>query len=581
MQQSNNILSLTKSVFDKYEALAKTFVKKTVTTITDKAQYVVGVTVDGAKHIAAVTTEQVKAAIVIADTNIEMGIDLAGRMYQRSVDTSVGIYVRTVDNFKVLSGWATNTLGKAKFSFGKWIEARTNSPTSFSKLYEIPEDASHLSFSYEILQADKGDSLEVFINDEQVYYHLVADDVGKGVLLAEFINVSKFAGSEVRVTFRINSFDEEPLVIRLHDVEFVAIAEVAELATHDQDNDGLLDVWELVFLGDLSSDGTQDSDGDGLTDLQEFQHGTDPKDKDTNKDGIPDSLQDVQDNIPPVTTASTTGSVWSHGLFISKVGVSFYVEDNSGSLALKQTEYSLDGGQTWNLFAASSPVVITAEGTTTVLYRSSDVFGNIETSKSLVVRVVSVKWFLEDALAKLKSINTGNKDIDRATDAVEKDLGKVIVDKSWLDRDRLSWPKGLSLLTKEVDVVKDIGDILNKAGRKKNNIPVATQAVYRDTQSEIVQSSALLAKLSFDKAKAIRAKNAAGQRALDRAIARIQKMLDRAAAKEEKKPKQAVRLYGAAWFATETLLKTAGATPFRASNFGGLYSAEDMKDLVD
>ena len=194
-----------------------------------------------------------------------------------------------------------------------------------------------------------------------------------------------------------------------------------------------------------------------------------------------------------------------------------------------------------------------------------------------------MKGFLEDALAKLKTIETENNDIDKATDVVEKDLEKVIADKSWVDRNRLSWPEGLPVLVNEVGIVKALGDILNKArqGQRRSNVPGTTEALYRDVQSEIVQSSALLAQLRLDEARNIHAKNVIEQRLLDRTIIRIQNMYDRATAMETRSPAHAVQLYGSAWFAAEKLLKTPSATSFRASDFGALYIAEDMKDLVN
>jgi hypothetical protein len=44
----------------------------------------------------------------------------------------------------------------------------------------------------------------------------------------------------------------------------------------DDDADGMDDLWEIAYFGDLSHDGTADSDGDGATDLMEFQFGSDP-----------------------------------------------------------------------------------------------------------------------------------------------------------------------------------------------------------------------------------------------------------------------------------------------------------------
>ncbi len=44
----------------------------------------------------------------------------------------------------------------------------------------------------------------------------------------------------------------------------------------DDDGDGMYDLWEVQYFGDLSRDGTQDFDGDGATDAQEFGFQSDP-----------------------------------------------------------------------------------------------------------------------------------------------------------------------------------------------------------------------------------------------------------------------------------------------------------------
>ena len=49
--------------------------------------------------------------------------------------------------------------------------------------------------------------------------------------------------------------------------------------TEDEDNDGLLDPWEILHFGNITSQTpTGDFDGDGSTNLQEFENGTLPKD---------------------------------------------------------------------------------------------------------------------------------------------------------------------------------------------------------------------------------------------------------------------------------------------------------------
>ena len=292
---------------------------------------------------------------------------------------------------------------------------------------------------------------------------------------------------------------------------------------------------------------------------------------------------EVVDTLPPSTTAIVSGTLWKNGWHVGTTTTIFTAEDNSGGVGVAKTEYSLNAGNTWITYASTSPLMITTEGTTTITYRTIDHLGNTETSKTLTFKIVSVKSFLEDALAKLGSINTGNNDIDKATDAVERDLEKIIADTVWLDRNRLSLRGGQSTLISEVGIVKALGDILNKAGQgqRRSNATGVTEALYRNVQSEIVQSSALLAQLSLNEAKNSQANNAIEQRLLDRRMINIQNMIDRASAMEARSPAQAVSLYGSAWFAAEALLETPGTTSFRASDFGALYLPSDMKDLMD
>ncbi len=52
----------------------------------------------------------------------------------------------------------------------------------------------------------------------------------------------------------------------------------SSISTEDEDDDGMLDVWENFHFGNLNQTAAGDFDGDGSTNLQEFQNGTLPKD---------------------------------------------------------------------------------------------------------------------------------------------------------------------------------------------------------------------------------------------------------------------------------------------------------------
>ncbi|MCP4251312.1 MAG: hypothetical protein GY778_30115 [bacterium] len=56
----------------------------------------------------------------------------------------------------------------------------------------------------------------------------------------------------------------------------------------DTDADSLPDDWEIQHFGDLSHNANVDEEPDGLTNLEEFNHGTDPLDPDSDGDGLSD-----------------------------------------------------------------------------------------------------------------------------------------------------------------------------------------------------------------------------------------------------------------------------------------------------
>jgi len=65
--------------------------------------------------------------------------------------------------------------------------------------------------------------------------------------------------------------------------------------TMDNDADGMPDAWETAHgLNDFDpADAITDADSDGLNNLQEFQAGTDPRDSDTDNDGLDDYAEVV------------------------------------------------------------------------------------------------------------------------------------------------------------------------------------------------------------------------------------------------------------------------------------------------
>lgn len=92
------------------------------------------------------------------------------------------------------------------------------------------------------------------------------------------------------------------------------------------------------------------------------------------------------ETVPPVTSATVSGSPGPGGWYTAPVSVTLSAYDPSPGSGLDYTQYSLDG-TVWNTYTA--PVTVSNEGTTTFRYRSVDKAGNTETAKSLPLKIDS------------------------------------------------------------------------------------------------------------------------------------------------------------------------------------------------
>ncbi len=95
----------------------------------------------------------------------------------------------------------------------------------------------------------------------------------------------------------------------------------------------------------------------------------------------------VIDPYPPETTASLDPTIPNgfNNWYVSDVTISLSAADNPGGSGVEKTEYSLDGGTTWQTY--SVPFLETAEGETNIMYRSVDKVGNIEQSKPVSFKI--------------------------------------------------------------------------------------------------------------------------------------------------------------------------------------------------
>ncbi|MEX0569026.1 MAG: hypothetical protein Q6363_007720, partial [Candidatus Njordarchaeota archaeon] len=95
----------------------------------------------------------------------------------------------------------------------------------------------------------------------------------------------------------------------------------------DSDDDGMPDGWEVQYgLDPLVDDSSSDFDGDGLTNLDEYSCGTDPKDVDSDDDGWSDG-DEVEydtdpldpDDFPMLSSPSTTLGTGTYNIIMLSI----------------------------------------------------------------------------------------------------------------------------------------------------------------------------------------------------------------------------------------------------------------------
>jgi len=130
----------------------------------------------------------------------------------------------------------------------------------------------------------------------------------------------------------------------------------------------------LVYtVGNVSPVLEVDNDGDGVIDVSVLP---------TSVLGASDQQSDFQ---PPVSKIKVEGKQKRNDVYVSDVTITLSAADNKEGSGVLRTSYSLDGGYTFNLY--TSPIVITREGKTALLVKSSDRAGNTENPISVDITI--------------------------------------------------------------------------------------------------------------------------------------------------------------------------------------------------
>ena len=115
-----------------------------------------------------------------------------------------------------------------------------------------------------------------------------------------------------------------------------------------------------------------------------------------NNQGSPDRLRIwigsciPVDSVAPSTTATTSALPNGAGWNNANVDVVLTAQDNNGGSGVTNITYSASGAQSiasTTVNAATTPLTITAEGQTTITYYASDVAGNHESPKTIVIKI--------------------------------------------------------------------------------------------------------------------------------------------------------------------------------------------------
>jgi parallel beta-helix repeat protein len=102
------------------------------------------------------------------------------------------------------------------------------------------------------------------------------------------------------------------------------------------------------------------------------------------KDYYPLTQSILVESVPPTTSVGLAGTLGFAGWYVSDVTVTLTATDNVGGSGVKYTMYRIDSGS-WLTY--TTPIILTSEGSHPVEFKSTDLAGNAESTKSVTVKI--------------------------------------------------------------------------------------------------------------------------------------------------------------------------------------------------
>lgn len=214
------------------------------------------------------------------------------------------------------------------------------------------------------------------------------------------------------------------------------------------------------------------------------------------------------DGTPPTTTASLSGMQGTNDWYTSDATAMLSATDNENGSGVEKTEYSLDNGVTWNLYA--EPLVISQEGTAAIQYFSTDNQGNKEGTKIETIKIdktapeANIAFNPSTQKLDITGMDNLSQDVSVATTessvipAPEPGSNKI---KSWFS-DRFHKEKNKKIIVTAI-LIDEAGHktdiVFEKKKDKERRIDLSLQSVSYDGEKTMLSKTLLQYKWRLDR----------------------------------------------------------------------------------